>query len=273
MEQKKDASVETNYYLKRRFTDPTDKERGAQPFYLRSIHNFYQRFSGSWEAGSAKLLEYGGGPVIYSLISAAPHFNEVTFSDYQQSNIDAVLAWKNCSEGYHDWTPYFKYVISQLEGKVDDKAVALRQEDLRAKCKSFLLGDLHATDILRSNSMPLEDFRGKFDVVSSNFCCEVVAKDIKEYQANVRNLGELVMPGGYIISLVSLEESYWHTSYSDKRVFHLYLTEEDVIRAYTQAGFDVVHTDTHFLPESARNILNDCKANMFIAGRKKSTPC
>ncbi len=206
---------------------------------------------------------------MYSLISAAPHFSDIIFSDYQQSNLDAVMAWKNHLEGHHDWTPHFKHVISQLEGNDSDEAVAQRQEELRVKCKRFLRCDLHANDILISDSVPSEDFRKKFDVVSSNFCCETVASDVKEYQSYVQRLGEYVKPGGHIIGLVSLEESYWHSSYSDKRTFNLYLTEEDVKRAYSGAGFDIVYTDVHFLPESARNILNDCKANMFIAGRKK----
>jgi SAM-dependent methyltransferase len=255
---KRDPTVETGYYLKRRFSDPTDKERGIQPFYLKSIHNFYQKFSGSWSAGSAKLLEYGGGPCIYSLISAAPHFSEVTFSDYQQSNIDAVMAWRSGSEDHHDWTPYFKYVISELEENDSDDAVVQRQEDLRKKCRHFLRGDLHAKNILSS-----EDYSNNFDVVSSNFCCEPVANDISEYQTNVENLGKLVKPGGYFIGLVSLEESYWHTSYSDERFFHLYLTEEDVKKAYGDAGLDVIYKDVELLPESAQNILNDCKAIMF----------
>ena len=271
MEPKKDPSVETSYYLKRRFTDPADKERGAQPFYLRSIHTFYQRFGGSWEAGSGKLLEYGGGPVIYSLISATPFFSEVFFADYQQPNVDAVHAWKNGSEGHHDWTPYFQYVLSQLEGNSEDKAPGERQQDLREKLKHFLLCDLRSKDILFSDATPPEDFSNKFDVVSSNFCCEPVANTIEEYQANVKHLGDLVKPGGFITSLVSLEESYWHTSYSDERIFHLYLTEADVKKAYSDAGFDIVFSDIHSLPESARHILNDCKALMFISGRKKNS--
>lgn len=269
MDSEQDARVETTYYLNRRFTDPTDKERGAQPFYLRCIHNFYQRFGSSWEPGSARLLEFGGGPVIYSLISAVPFFNEITFSDYQQSNIDAVIAWKDRSQGHHDWTPYFKYVVSELEGDTSDETVSLRQEELRVKCRHFLHGDLHATDVLSSDSVPPEDFSEKFDVVSSNFCCEPVANNIKEYEANVRSLGAFVKPGGFITSLVSLEESYYYASYSDTQMFHLSIVEDDVKKAYGDAGFDIISTDICYFQESARHILNDCKAIMFIAGQKK----
>lgn len=262
------ATVEVNYYLKRRFTDPYDKERGAHPFYLQTHHSFYQNFSKSWNADTAKFLEYGGGPVIYSLISAAPFFREITFSDYQQSNLDAVAAWRDAQEG-HNWTPYFKYTISDLEGCVDsDTVVRQRQEEARAKCKRILRGDLHASDILFSDSEPPEDFQETFDVVSSNFCCDVAASTVEEYRTNIRRLGELVKPGGFLIGLASLGVTYWYTSYSNERKFHITIAETDVVKAYTNAGFDILYTDVHHLAESARHIIGDTKANMFVVGRK-----
>lgn len=264
------ATVEVNYYLKRRFTDPYDKERGAHPFYLQTHHSFYQNFRKSWNADTAKFLEYGGGPVIYSLISAAPFFSEITFSDYQQSNLDAVVAWRDAREGHHDWAPYFKYTISELEGNTDcDKMLHQRQEEARTKCKTILRGDLHAKDILFSNSVPPEDFQEMFDVVSSNFCCDVAASTVEEYRTNIRRLGELVKPGGFLIGMASLGVTYWYTSYGNEPKFHITIDENDVKKAYSNAGFDIVHTDVHHLAEYARHIIGDTKANMFVVGCKQ----
>ena len=260
--------MDVSYYLQRRFTDPTDKERGAQPFYLKSIHDFYQNFGRFLNRDTARLLEYGGGPVIYPLISASPFFNEITFCDYQRSSLDAVIAWKNDQEGHHDWTPYFNYVITELERcKVIEETVLSRQNGVKKKLEQFSIGDLRANDVVVDKFQ--EKLIGKFDVVSSHFCCDAVAKTIEEYQSFVQKLSKYVMPGGFIISLVSLEESYWYTSYSDERTACLYLTESDVKKAYEMAGFSIVHSVVHNLPESARNILNDCKANMFVVGQKK----
>ncbi len=96
-----------------------------------------------------------------------------------------------------------------------------------------------------------------------------MASDVKEYHKNVNSLGEYVKPDGFMISLASLEESYYYSSYVNKPMFHLSIVEDDVKQAYTNAGFDVVSTDIYCFPESARHILNDCKAIMFIAGWKK----
>lgn len=273
MEYVKDPTIEVNYYLKRRFTDPYDKERGVQPFYLKSHHSFYQRFSSTWNASTAKFLEYGGGPVIYTLISAAPFVEEITFSDYQQSNIDAVIEWKKgSSESHHNWIPYFKYVTSELEGKSepDSSEDALqRQEEVRSKCKYFLRGDINTEDIMFSDSVPPKNFHEHFDIVSSNFCCEVAATTVEEYHSNIQRLGGLVKPGGYLIGLVSLEESFWFADYGEERRFHLSVMEDDVKKGYSDAGFDIICSEIHRIPVSAQNILNDCKAIMFVAGQKK----
>ena len=261
-------------YLQRRFTDPTDKERGVQPFYLKSIHDFYQRFGKSLDPDTARLLEYGGGPVLYSLISTSPYVHEVTFSDYQKSSLDAIIAWKNGHEGHHDWTPYFSYVITELEGCQNnvEETISFRQDELKKKLKHFLIGDLHAKDILVSadSDTSQDSLLRKFDVVSTNFCIEAVAKTVEEYQSFMCSIMKYVRPGGFITSLVSLEESFW-LEYPDNvtRRFHLSVTEEDVTRAYEMAGFTVVMTHKHEIDESARFILNDCKAIMFIAGQKQ----
>ena len=264
------AAVEVNYYLNRRFSDPYDRERGAHPFYMKTHHAFYEMFSKSWNPSKATFLEYGGGPVIYPLISAAPFVSEITFADYQQSNIDAVIAWKTQCEGHYDWYSYFKYVILELEGNDSDDAVSQRQEEVRRKCRNILLGDLHAKKILSlsSKSQSSENLCEKFDVVSCNFCCEVAAKTVEEYRINVQRLSNLVKPGGFLLSLASLEESYWYTSYSDERKFHLSIVEDDVKKAFSDAGLNIVYTDIHNLPESARHIIGDTKANYFIVGQR-----
>ena len=266
MEAKNDPAVETKHYFNiYEYNDPYDKKRGAQPFFLGAHHRFYQQFSRSWDASTARFLEYGGGPIVYPLISAAPFFNEITFSDYQQLNLDAVVAWRDSEEGHHDWLPYFKYVLSELEGNDDSEEMALeRQDEARAKVRSILLGDLHADKILSLDS----DFHEMFDVISSNFCLDAVADTVSDYYINVRHLGELVKPGGFLIGLASLGVTYWYPA-NGRRNFHITIEEDDVKKAFTDAGFDVVFSDIHHLPESARHIIGDTKANMFVAGQKQ----
>ena len=99
-------------YLIRRFSarnGAIDEERGIQPFYLKSIHEFYHEYHSSWNQETARLLEFGGGPCIYPLISAAPHVNEIVFAEYAEEGRKEVELWKNNNPNAHDWTPYFRY--------------------------------------------------------------------------------------------------------------------------------------------------------------------
>lgn len=101
-------------YLSRRFVagpnGEIDPERNVQPFYLKCFHEFYQQFHGRWDNKSARVLEFGGGPTIYPLISAAPHVNNIVFSDYVESCRKEVQLWKDQDPEAHNWTPYFRLV-------------------------------------------------------------------------------------------------------------------------------------------------------------------
>ena len=250
-------------YLRRRFMDPTDKERGVQPFYLESFHKFYtSTFPTEWDASTARLLEFGGGPAIYPLISAAPHVAEVVVSDYSQSGLDEVSLWKNNNPQAHDWSPYFKHVVHTLEGNPDPEATSQREMELRSKFKEILLCDIRADDVFGSVSIPAESF----DVVSTNFCMEVVSNNVEEYAQNINRVCRYLKPGGFIVSLVSVEES-WYVIDS-KREFHLCITQQQIHSAFKEAGLKIRDSVYFNIPSASQHILNDCKGILFVAAQK-----
>ena len=75
------------------------------------------------------MLEFGGGPVIKNLISAAPFVQEIVFSAYSESKRTEVELWKDNKQGAHDWSPFFKYVVNKLERK-EGEAVWQEREAL-----------------------------------------------------------------------------------------------------------------------------------------------
>ena len=252
---------DVHLYLTRRFTDPYDKERGIQPFYLKSLHDFYVKYSGNWDSQSAKLLEFGGGPVIYSLISAAPYVASIVHSDYSESNLQEVRWWKDKSVQAHNWMPYFHYVLQELEG-VGTESAPRREEDLRAKLSQVVKCDVTRNDVLETTEFAMESF----DVISSCFCMEAVANTSAQYAEFIERLTRYLKPGGYILSLVSVEESWY--KYGENRLTHLYITTEDVRAAYEKANLKVLETSFISVPRKSQNILNDCKKLMFIACQK-----
>ena len=82
--------------------------RAVQPFYLQCYYEFYQEFHESWDPTTARLLEVGGGPIIYSLISAAPHVKEIVFGEFLETNRREVALWKEGNPAAFNWTPYFR---------------------------------------------------------------------------------------------------------------------------------------------------------------------
>ena len=255
-------------YLQRRFVAPNgiiDEERGVQPFYLQCYHHFYQTFHSSWDPTKARLLELGGGPVIYPLISAAPYFADITFADFSKPNLEQVELWVNKDAEAHDWTPYFNHIVGSLEGKVGESQS--RVTSLRSKIKTIV-----TCDILKEDPNGILDIGDRFewfDVISFNFCCEVVCKTIESYQETLLRLCKLVRPQGYLTSLISLEES-WYIN-GEEKMFNLGLTFENVTSSFKQAGFSVEFSDVFPIPNEAQNILNDCKAIAFVVGRKTNS--
>lgn len=255
--------------LSARFGDPRDKERGVQPFCLETIHDFYKNYHSKWDSSSARLLEFGDGPVIYLLPSASPHFSEITFADNLQSSLDTVQGWKDSAPGAHNWMEYVRYVTCDLEfkrdcnghcgdGKECDDYVFAREAEIRSKLKmcKFDIRSLSATEELCSS---------KFDVVSTNFL-EIVTSNVEDFRGYVKNLSSLVKPGGFLIGLSSLQGTYCMKEGTRHSI--LYLEREVVEDAFKSAGLEIVHTACFSIPETGQNVVDDCKALIFLAGQK-----
>ena len=78
-------------YLMTRFKSPHADTTKTQLGFLKSLHNFYEHIV----KGSKPLLllEFGGGPAIYGLISAAEHVDKIVFAEYAESNRREVETW------------------------------------------------------------------------------------------------------------------------------------------------------------------------------------
>lgn len=76
------------------FKDPKTDPTKSQTQFLQGFHSFYEKYvRGS--SDSLSLLEFGGGPALFSLISASKYVERITFSDYAETNRDEVLRWRD----------------------------------------------------------------------------------------------------------------------------------------------------------------------------------
>lgn len=76
-----------------------------------------------------------------------------------------------------------------------------------------------------------------FDVVTTIFCLEYASNNSEEYQIAVRNVTELIRPGGYFVMGGVLEETWYQ--FGGKRYSCHYLTEEDMLKTLKSNKIDI----------------------------------
>ena len=100
----------------------------ATKFHLKAFREFFQKYHSKWDRSSARLLEFSGGPVIVNYISAAPHVGEIVHSAHTEGERRELELWKNNAEGAHDWLPFIKHIVSDVEGLQGEAAIYCAQK-------------------------------------------------------------------------------------------------------------------------------------------------
>ena len=88
------AKFPSKAYLLGRYIDPKTDPKRVQTRFLEKFHSFYDKYV-SENGDSMTLLEFGGGPSIYSLISAAKHVESITFAEFAPTNRQEIEQWRN----------------------------------------------------------------------------------------------------------------------------------------------------------------------------------
>ena len=171
---------------------------------LKCLHNFYEQFHKTWDNSTATLLEFGAGPYIHTMISAAPYVSKIYHTDYLEECRREALLWKNKDPKAYDWSPYFQFTVNRLEGQSGMDAVTKRQELVRSKFKDSLFIDMKSSDPL------LPAHLRSFDIIYTGFCIESVISSLEEYKGVIQRLFSLLNPKGYLVMLVS-QGCTWYT--------------------------------------------------------------
>ena len=198
-------------------------------FPLRCFHEFWSKMA----KRNARVLDFGGGPAIYDLISAAPYAEEIIFAEYSEENRKEVAAWRESSRDAHDWSPYFRFVVQRLEGK-GSKEAFIREAELRKKITHILPCDIALEDPVKWPSTWASQL-GSFDVVTSSSCIETAVKTEMEYRNAIAKLQKYVKPGGYLVMCSPIGQTFY---YVGKEKFHCFPASENQIQEILrQAGF------------------------------------
>ena len=181
------AEFDSTAYLRSRF-DLINEERVIFP--LQKFHEEFAKLP-----GSLQILDYGTGPVIMTLISAAPHASEITLVEYDPRNRELLCSWLEDKGTNFDWSPFFDHVVQTLEGRGEEEARA-REALVRKVVKRVVSCDFTSFPIIEKGS------EGPYDVVISS-CCIDVCRKLEQFKANLRNVSDLVRPGGTLMLFLS----------------------------------------------------------------------
>jgi hypothetical protein len=178
-------------------------------------------------------LEFGGGPVLYSVATQVPYAREIHFCDFLPDNLNEVRSWLNNEPDGFDWTPHFKRVLKE-EGKlVNPAAIRRRAADIRRKVTRLSICDALA-------EAPLGQQPVCYDLVVANYCTDVAAATISEWLQIMRNIGGLVEPGGWLlVSVTTGATTNTFVTGPDQRSFPCVdLSDEVLYRGFITAGCD-----------------------------------
>ena len=234
---------------------------GDATFELQQYHRFFETYSCKWDETATKILEFGAGPVISHVISAARHANEVVLASYTEQERQELTRWKNGSDDAHDWSVFFKHVVCELESKPEDAAWRERIELLRSRLT------ITSCDINKEHPIGTSTGEG-FTVVCSNLCLEAACKTYDDYKAAVLKLGKLVQVGGYLVLFAVERETFYMVG--ECKWFCLYLTLAQIKAAMEGAGFDILWAERNPAPvQQIQNpIVSDFTSALFIVGLK-----
>ena len=198
-------------------------------FSARFLHEIFESLE-----PQKTMVDVGGGPTLYQLISARNKVESITFAEYLESNRCEVEKWVKDEPGAFNWDIHLKYT-HELEGQAYAQSIDEMKTCLRKKLIEFV-----PCDLTKSPSIPGQ--RRTFDIVSSHFCVEHISKDYTELKSRLATLLELLKPSGYLImSFLRNASSYQVGTFN----FYSYpINETEVQVLLKQLGCDVLRIES-----------------------------
>lgn len=252
-------------YLQKYYSRVTGNEDEDSPvrFLLQQRLNFFQKYSCKWNVKTAKLLEFGCGPVICNNISAPQYVQEIVLAAHLESERKELELWKNGREDAHDWSSFFKYVVGNLESTPGESAWRDREALLRSRI-SITSCDLNQEHPIGIAPEP----QPQFSIICTSLCFTVACNTFDEYKQGTKKLGKLLKPGGYLVMFDVERATFYRVG--EEKWHDLYITMPQIKEAMEEAGFDILFAERD--PSTMQIMQNpidfDCTSTAFVVGVK-----
>ena len=245
-------------YLKTTYYDVNVPDKVI--FRLESLNRAYQALP-----PSLKVLEYGAGPTIFTVISTARRASEIVLADVAESNRRALWKWLRRDPTAFNWSPFFDHVVQKLEGKGEEEARE-REEKLRQVVKDVIHCDINEDPPVQKG------FEGPYDVVMDSWCLPYACETREAYEKGIAKLAGLLKPGGTLMIFASQRTQPGSYSAGSAVFKSLPLSGEYVSKVVQEQGFSEVsvnlcsrqYTDNPLDSRDPTNV-----GYMFVTAKKK----
>lgn len=208
------------------------------------------------------LLDFGGGPTIYPLISAVTRVDEIHFSDYLEANLEEVRRWIAGDPTAFDWDAFIRKALElETATSCTDAEVARRASAIRERITRLVRCDA-------SRTPPIEHSHQRYDVLLTNFCAESVTSDWGEWQTYMANILSMLKPGGWLV--ISALKGATQYSVGSQSFPAVDISEGELIELLEQNGFPRKRIQLQSVP--ADRPTRDYTGLMLVVAEKASTP-
>jgi NNMT/PNMT/TEMT family len=176
------------------------------------------------------LLEFGSGPTLYSLITAAANVETIHVCDRLESNLHEIQLWKSGDEAAFNWDPFIQRAL-ELEGHscVTREVLRSRAELLRRKLTTFC-----SCDAFRMPPLQGKHCRA-YDIVQVNFVPESITASHVAWERALQNILSLLKPQGTFILTALKNAAYYRVQ---EHLFPTVRIDETVLtRMLSKYGF------------------------------------
>ncbi|MEM7536158.1 MAG: guanitoxin biosynthesis pre-guanitoxin forming N-methyltransferase GntF [Chloroflexota bacterium] len=209
----------------------------------------------------ASYLEFGGGPTIYSLITAAKTCGSIHFTDYNIDCLTEVNHWHIGTHDAFDWSHFTCYALSCENADQQNPTktcIQKRHELIRQRLQKISQCNIFADDPLLGSS------KAPYDVISNNSCLTCVTDDFNEWILFNKKLTDLLSDGGLFVSVTPINASFWDVQ--GIRYPSVRLNPKNVIDVYNTLGLSIDDCEQIYQPQDE---VSDFDGFMMISGRKK----
>ncbi|XP_040182231.1 indolethylamine N-methyltransferase-like [Rana temporaria] len=201
------------------------------------------------------LIDISVGSIIHHLYSASNFFKKIIILKFQEQCIMELTRWLHDRTGAYDWS-HTSSAAAELEGTRDQ--LQEKEMRLRSSIMQILKCDFEEENITSPALLPLAD------CIISAWILEFISKNEDEYMKNLEKIIKLLKPGGQLLLIGSLDQTYWITG---AERFHCFKCNEEFVKnALSKVGLVIDYCAV----QRRRNVsdLADYKAIIVIVGRK-----